>query len=284
MKMKNLTIIALLCIASVQANAQLLWKISGNGLKEPSYIFGSHHMAPLSITDSIEGFKKAFESTRQLYGEVDFSTASITPSQETMKIMMMPEEKQLSSLYSKEDYNKIDSICKQYLNMDIKMFNMTKPMVLALQLEVIMYSKYFPDALNGKIVDMEMQKIARENGKPVKGLETMEFQMNVMFNMPLEEQAAYLLEIAGKENCYSDKIKEISDAYMSQDINKMEMQGNEEFIRKLVYDRNHNWVEQFRTIMPQTATFFVVGAGHLPGKKGMIELLRNEGYTVEAVW
>ena len=58
-----------ICVA-FSANAQLLWKVSGNGLNQPSYIIGTHHLAPFSIMDSIAGLKKAMNETQQVYGEL----------------------------------------------------------------------------------------------------------------------------------------------------------------------------------------------------------------------
>ena len=61
-----------ICVA-FSANAQLLWKVSGNGLNQPSYIIGTHHLAPFSIMDSIAGLKKAMNETQQVYGEIKMS-------------------------------------------------------------------------------------------------------------------------------------------------------------------------------------------------------------------
>ena len=68
----------------VAVQAQLLWKISGNGLEQPSYLMGTHHLAPLSITDSIAGFKEAFTASQQVIGELVMSEVQ-TP--EVMQIM-----------------------------------------------------------------------------------------------------------------------------------------------------------------------------------------------------
>ena len=70
MKLKTLTTLVLLMSIALGANAQLLWKISGNGLQQPSYIFGTYHLSPLSITDSIASLPQAMADARQVYGEV----------------------------------------------------------------------------------------------------------------------------------------------------------------------------------------------------------------------
>ena len=71
---KTLALVMLLCIA-LGAQAQLLWKISGNGLDRPSYVMGTHHLAPLSIKDSIASMKQAMDETQQVYGELVMENA-----------------------------------------------------------------------------------------------------------------------------------------------------------------------------------------------------------------
>lgn len=289
--MRRLILTLCICIVALTTDAQLLWKISGNGIKEPSYIFGTHHVAPNSITDSIKGFDKAFESTRQLYGEIDmnFMTDNSTLI-EMQKAMTMPDGKRLSDLFSNEDRKLIDSACKKYLGIGIDMMDMLKPMAIASQLSVVMSMKEFPELQKGEQLDMNLQNMAKKEGKEVKGLETLEFQTNLIFNMPLEEQAEFLLKTVESTDESEKTSKELANAYKSQNldkimelINKEEMQDNENYIKMLVYDRNRNWVEQMKSIVDDKPTFFVVGAGHLPGEEGVLKLLENEGYTIEPV-
>lgn len=290
--MKKILFIVFLCISSITANAQLLWKISGNGLDSPSYIFGTHHVAPLSICDSIKGFGKAFKETKQLYGELDMSFVNdLSIMQKMQSAMMMPKDKDYNDLFTEEEYKQIDDACKKYMNIGLDMLKMMKPMAIASQIAVIMSSRHFPDLAKGEQLDIEMQNRARKAGMPVKGLETVEYQTNLMFNMPLETQARYLLDTVKSEKDAEITTKNLADAYMKQDLEKLEdifrkeeMKDDVEFTKLLVNDRNHNWVEQMKKIMPELPAFFVVGAGHLPGEEGVIELLKKEGFKLEPVW
>lgn len=290
--MKKILFIIFLCISSITANAQLLWKISGNGLDSPSYIFGTHHIAPLSICDSIKGFDNAFKETKQLYGELDMSFMNdLSIMQKMQSAMMMPKDKDYNDLFTEEEYKQIDDACKKYMSIGLDMLKMMKPMAIASQIAVIMSSRHFPDLAKGEQLDIEMQNRARKAGMPVKGLETVEYQTNLMFNMPLETQARYLLDTVKSEEETELIPKKLADAYMKQDLEKIEdlfmkdeMKDDEEFIEQLVNKRNRNWVTQMKTIMPAMPTFFVVGAGHLPGEEGVIELLKKEGFKLEPVW
>ena len=77
-----------ICVA-LSANAQLLWKVSGNGLSSPSYIMGTHHLAPLSVKDGITGLQKAMDETQQVYGELKMSDIQSPATIQKMQKMMM---------------------------------------------------------------------------------------------------------------------------------------------------------------------------------------------------
>ena len=95
-----------------------------------------------------------------------------------------------------------------------------------------------------------------------------------------------MIDSSGKEEDSSD-IK-LMDVYRNQDLDKMqEMTAGEEgmsdYIDLLLYNRNANWAKKMPAIMKSKATLFAVGAGHLGGEKGVINLLRQAGYTVRPV-
>ena len=73
--LKQALLLAAIAINGFVANAQILWKISGNGAKN-SYVLGTHHVAPAAILDSIDGFDDAFSSCTRLYGEVNMENAT----------------------------------------------------------------------------------------------------------------------------------------------------------------------------------------------------------------
>ena len=69
--MKRFITLVLLIAVTLGAQSQLLWKISGNGLQQPSYIFGTYHLSPLSIKDSIASLPQAMQDIRQVSGTYD---------------------------------------------------------------------------------------------------------------------------------------------------------------------------------------------------------------------
>lgn len=113
--MKKLISALLLLMAATGVNAQLLWKISGNGLQKPSYIVGTYHLAPVSFADSIPGLKDALASTEQVYGEVIM--ADMTSPENMTKVqaaMMLPDGQTLDKLYTADEMARINALLKTY--------------------------------------------------------------------------------------------------------------------------------------------------------------------------
>ena len=138
---KTLALVMLLCIA-LGAQAQLLWKISGNGLDRPSYVMGTHHLAPLSIKDSIASMKQAMDETQQVYGELVMENA-MKPDMlmKMQQAMMLPADTTLKSLFTPAEYDSIASVVKTYIGMDLALFDKLKPAALTTQLSVALAAK-----------------------------------------------------------------------------------------------------------------------------------------------
>ena len=277
-----------LAACSLTANAQLLWKISGNGLEKPSYVFGTHHMASTAICDSIRGFEDAFASVEQVLGEVDVAIMNDpATTMQMMPYMMMPEGQTLTSLFTAKEVILINSFIKPKLGFTLKDLNTMKPAFLSNMITVLLSMEHFPEYENEEGIDSHLQYRAKKHGKNVGGLETVEFQMDMLFNEDLETQADDLVDLVKNGDKAMKATGKLAQIYMTQDMKKinrfMHKSSDKEEIKKLLDDRNMNWIVQMKVIMPETPTMFVVGAGHLPGKNGVLSLLQKEGYTVEAV-
>lgn len=290
--MKKLLLITALLACTFAAQAQLLWKVSGNGLKQPSYIFGTHHIAPPHICDSIKGFEKAFAECSQLYGEVVMDSMTTPGFQQEMRMAMMaPQDSLLDKLYSPEELKLIDQALMGTFGAGAEKFNLLKPAAISTQLAVMQSMKIFKDFNPQAQLDGILQNRAREQGKPVSGFETVQFQKEILFLSSLSEQAESLLKMVklGEEKNKSIALG-MADCYMKQDLDQLmkiieedPTEGTEEDLNRLIYNRNRNWAIQLKSILPQQATFIVVGGGHLPGDKGLLNLLRQQGFTLEAV-
>jgi uncharacterized protein YbaP (TraB family) len=142
------------------------------------------------------------------------------------------------------------------------------------------------------MMEQVIMQEAKENDKKIKGLETMSFQASVLDSIPYKLQAEQLvsyIDNAGKENKEDKLLQEMFDAYRKQDLSKLEKlmidtdAGMKGFIDIMLYHRNQNWVNKLNDLLPHKSLVIAVGAGHLPGEKGLISLLRKQGYTVTPV-
>lgn len=271
---------------SLFSNAQeleksLLWKISGNGLKKPSYLFGTIHLTCDTSLDA--NTLNALETTEQLYLELDMDDKSI--QMKLMKLMMMKDGAKLSTLLSPEDFKILDEFMKKNLNMSAKLFDSFKPFMIS--------SMLFPKMLDCKSqsVESELMKITKEQNEEIFGLEKAEDQMKVFDEISYQDQADELLKTV-KDNLEKDKkeFQEMITIYQNKDIEgmlKMMSDSDNKITSEnqdiLLNDRNKNWIPIMVKTMKDKPTFFGVGAGHLAGEEGVIKLLRKQGYKVEAV-
>ena len=285
--MKRFITLLLVVAATLGAQAQLLWKVSGNGLDKPSYLFGTYHLASLSIKDSIAALPQVQQDVQQVYGELVM--ADMMKPETLMQMqqqMMLPADTTLKSLFSPEEFKVVSQAVTEYLKVDIALLDRMKPAAISQQLTVLFYLKHTPGYNPQEQLDASFQQDATKAGKKVGGLETVQSQMDILFNKPLRRQAEDLYCFVSNPAKAERQAKELIAAYAAQDLDKMlqlmeEKEGTSCDMAQLLYDRNHTWAKQMPALMQTAPTLFVVGAGHLPGEQGMLSLLKEKGYTVE---
>jgi len=298
---KILFTLALAAIASLSTSAQLLYKISGKGLTAPSYIVGTYHLAEASFADSIPGMRRAMADCQQVYGELMrnelFAPDSLALLQQAM---MLPGEMTLDSLLTADEMNRVNSFMRKTIGLDMtnpqlaqQMGKMT-PQALSVVFSVFSYIK------NGGKLDPEngfdnyFQKEAHAQGKTVGGLETMAFQIKALYEGKSLERQKELLLCQIDNSVFMDEMADrIVKAFYAQDLDGIKEAMDQKLHNScdnspeedalLVDNRNADWLTKMPALMAQKPTLFAVGAAHLPGQKGVLNLLRQAGYTVEGV-
>lgn len=221
--MRRLFTIIIIMLLAQSANAQLLWRISGRGVEKPSYILGTHHAVPFTFCDSIPGLMKAFGEVESVIGEFDMvKMGEMTPAQmENMqKMMMMPADTTLLSLFSVEEKEILDAYLKETIGAELHMFSAMKPMSIMVTVLNKILVDIIPNIATHTSIDKYMQTLANSKGKGIGGLETMDYQMNLLYGSSLEEQADALLEMA-EDNNSKELLIELADLYKSQDLDKL---------------------------------------------------------------
>ena len=284
-----LVIIALFLLAVPAANAQLLWKISGRGIGKPSYILGTHHAVPYTFCDTIPGLMKAFGEVGHVVGEFDMlKMDAMTPQQmqNMQKMMMMPADTTMASLFSDAQRDTLDAYLKNTLGANLQMLSSMKPMTIMVTVQQKMLMELIPDIASLTGIDKYMQTLAAEKGKQVGGLETMEYQLGLLYGSSLQDQADALMDMVRRSNS-KELLQELTAAYKTQNLDTL-WKIFQDQMTQLEYDalvktRNLNWLEEMKSLLPTRSALYVVGSGHLPGDSGMINLLRDAGYKVKPV-
>lgn len=295
--MRRIPILFVLITLSLASNAQLLWKVTGRDTCKPSYLFGTIHLETSKYIDSVPGLRDAISSVDAVYGEIQMD--SLTDNDVMMravKNLIAPPDSTIDKLLTKEEYQLVDSVVNSYFMgmVSLETLSKLKPVALSGQLGVMQMKKYFPKQLGlNDVIDVAVQAAGRELGKRIGGLETTEMQINMLYGTPLDVQAQELVNFCRMDNVIINYSKELCDAYHAQDLDMLEKlflleevgkdEMTNEIIEKLAYERNRRWMNTITEIIPRESMLVAVGAGHLVGKDGLIELLRRDGYTVEPV-
>ena len=279
-----LTALGFACFSQEKPENTLLWRISGKDLKTPSYLFGTIHMIcgnDIQLSDSL---KSAIRQSDKVYLELDMD--NIFELMGVITKMKMKGDTTLADLLTAAEYEKVKSFFKtQKTLIPFSMLETYKPLVAA---STLMQASI--DCDNAISLEQLIMQEAKSKNKKINGLETMSYQMSIFDSIPYKLQAKQLVEYVdnyGKDD--NKELEELSEAYRKQQLSKLEEltkkedMGMERFTEILLYQRNINWVNKLKDLLSNNALVIAVGAGHLPGERGVINLLKKAGYKVEPV-
>ena len=299
--MRRILSVLVLLLTVVGVRAQLLWKISGGGLQKPSYVVGTYHLAPVSFADSIPGLSAALAEVEQVYGELDMS--ELADPQKVMALqqaMFLPEGETLNGLLSEDELGRLNATLTELLGVDLTnpaiamQLGRLSPSALQQQLSLVMFIQKHPGFDPANPFDGYFQRKALEEGKPVGGLETVDFQVKVLFGgTSTDRQVEQLMCFVDNREQNEKDMNLVLEGFFGQDLKKIQAamdakhgtscDATPEEEEALIYGRNADWAKRLPAIMKKKSTFLAVGAAHLPGDRGLLELLRQAGFTVEAV-
>ncbi len=260
----------------------LLWKVSGNGLTSDSYLFGTiHATCDASLPERV---RNAFDQTEQLALEMDLGDE--TMQVKMMQLMLIPDEKVISDYLSEEEFNQLSKNLEgKLMGMNLQMMQNIKPLFINMML--------IPSVLGcpQQAYDMTLFQLAQSNQKPIIGLEEVEDQMAALDDIPIEDQVKELLAYSENDlKKYREELEKLMYLYEEENITAMMKTMEEDegsfagSSAALLDERNISWIPVIEKMMQEKPSFFGFGALHLPGEKGVIQLLRDKGYTVEAVF
>jgi uncharacterized protein len=281
--MHKLTILLLGLFFTVSLSAQktLLFEFSGKELIKPSYIYGTIHMICPSDLEFSETAKQKFKETEQLVLELDMDDPSL--SSQMMSLAAYKNGESLKKDLSEEEYQNLSVFLKDSLGMSLEMFKAFKPVILI----SLVTSKFL--ACQAISYESELIKLAQTQKKEILGLETVAFQMSVFDKLSKEDLSKMFKSIVTEYPQMKAEFALMLENYKNKDLDKLLEGMNKSMLdysrmsKDFLEDRNKDWLNKIPLISKEKSTFYGVGAGHLPGETGILNLLKKAGYTVKAI-
>ena len=202
-----------------------------------------------------------------------------------MQYIVMQGDTTLQMLMTPKEYSMLDKFVTDSMHLSLAMFNTIKPMFLLGMQEGMSMSEDSTDFL-----DQYFMKKAKNDGKEIIGIETIEEQIKALDLIPLKEQAKLMLEMVEPDTTKKqDSIQDLVDIYARGDLDAIYTYYRKEdlsntFNAALITDRNLRMADRIDSIIHKKTLFTAVGALHLPGNEGVINLLRKKGYTLTPIW
>jgi len=257
---------------SAQGNS-LLWKISGPAVKGNSYLFGTIHLSDNEIKSKAESVFCFIDSTKTLAGELDLLNIN---QNEILKSMKLPEGTSLKTIYNADDFELIRNVFFKAAGMPVEMVLNFKPFAV--------YALAVSSKFRSMPVDMMLFNYAKEKGYKSFGLETIEEQMVLADSISND----MILDSFRNWDQEMEKLNVMIDFYIKEDINEINnmvlADSSFEGISVIFLERRNSiMAERLLKLIYDNPLFIAVGAAHLPGQEGLINILRKNGLTVEAV-
>jgi uncharacterized protein YbaP (TraB family) len=279
--MKSILFVSAILSSICSLHGQLLWKISGNNLSTESYLYGTIHAVPEDKFVVSDALNAAFQASSALALEIDLN---LTLEQQVAmaKEIILPSGTTLKNYTTTEEFKQFETYCLDTLKLKkskFKKYLKFKPffvssIILQEQLgKTTGYDQYFNDE-------------AKKRGIPSTGLETMQYQLSTVNTISLDEQADMLVASLGSELSEYNKML---DLYLANDLEGLSTimeasdMSSEAFMNNFLIQRNKNWIPEIEKLVQKQGTFIAVGAAHLTGENGVVELLKLQGYNVEPV-
>ena len=265
-----------------QVENGLFWEITGNDLRQPSYLFGTFHLMGGEYIDSLSNVVSKFRSAGTFAGEMIFDS---TMTFRMMEAALM-KDTTLQQLLDDDSFRQTSQWLKELSGYDLTLFNRFSPLIVEMTLLNLLQQKIYKKTVIP--MDLHFQKLA--NGKKnIVGLETFEDQINALFkSSSYVAQAQRLKEFVAEKDKARSQLFEMNSLYRQQDL-----RGLEKFLAEsplsqqqkdvLLVQRNDAWMKQLPFLFIEQSTFVAVGALHLSGEHGLVTLLRNAGFTVTPI-
>lgn len=259
----------------------ILWKISRQGVSD-SYLFGTIHVADQRILDLPAPVSRALDQSRVFVMEAlpDLEQAATLSG-----MMFFQDGDRLDKLVTAQVYTRTVDILKDYMIPE-QVVAIMKPWAAYLTMN------YPPQS--GNVLDLELMTRASNKGSEIKGLETMEEQGEIFNKLPVNTQVRLLTDTACHYDVVKNDFEEMKKFYLNRDTGGLYNYNNrysmtdealyQNLMNDLLTRRNHTMADRMQSILNQGNAFVAIGALHLPGDEGVLNLLYSRGYNISRIY
>lgn len=261
----------------------LLWKISGNGLSSPSYLFGTMHL----MDSDLFLYPKVLDSIVQHSDQLILEIGALPDPFKTLNLLTLNEGSFFDFFTKKEEKHIIDW-AEQNLHMNEKLFRSMvekwKPFA------VIQLASQLAFKGETSSYEMKLYSISKEKQLPIIGLETVEQQIGFFDKLPEKDQKEMVLSALKPKEDILNEMNELQSMYLNEHIDSLylyisEQEVNSNFpTEQLLDNRNKLWIDVLQSkLLENQHLFIAVGAGHLGGKNGLVRGLQEKGFIVSPI-
>ena len=267
--------------SSAQEKTGLLWEISGNGMKQPAYLFGTVHMYDTTLFELPQAPFALLDKVKKVYFELDFGHLD---QQEMMAAVFIKDPAQnIDKLLDTASLTKLNKLIasSQTLQMFGEKVYSIKPFILLTLIA--------SDDGKTPSVDMELYKAALSKNDSVGGLETLKEQLTAIDAVTMPVQIDMLRQSLAKGLTPKEMLSRMTTIYVKQDIENMLSELNDDmpvdanFNEKLLVERNIVMADRIDVILHKESPLIAVGGGHLGTPTGLIVLLKKKGYKLKNI-
>lgn len=263
----------------MKAQSSLLWEVKSPGNKNVSYIYGTMHVEDERVFDFGDSLMICFNNCKAFAGEIVLDKIN---KSELASQIFMPGDTTLKMLIGKKKYKQVKRKARKSLGVFAGLINRVKPIFTASLISESSFKKG-----KGKILDEYFQDLAKEKQMVLLGIESPSEQIAALDAIPLTEQAEMLIESleAPAEEEGADELVKI---YNTGDLDSLynyflKFDLSDNFTRSLLIKRNYVMSERIQDIINEYPVFVGIGAAHLPGEEGVLNLMVKQGYIVRPV-
>jgi uncharacterized protein YbaP (TraB family) len=267
-------------VGSVDTVRSLLWRIDKAGSKT-SWLFGTMHMICSEDYLWTEAMEQGLRQSSLVCLEMDMDDPATI--MQVAAGMMDTGGRTLRDYFTPQQYERLEQYVRDSLGMNLALFSRMKPFALQ-----ALFVTNIDDCSEQLSYESEIMNAAKKQGKEVVGLETAAQQLALVDRISVDSIVAAVMEMVDNPDPGTAEYQAMLAAYRSQDLERlhrivMETEGIAELSGPFLEERNRAWIGRMAELMQGESVFFAVGAGHLWGAQGLIQLLRERGYTVTPV-